>query len=127
MIGHYLLTLTPEQEERVLTRVFLGHNPAADESSDRCLVQVAEDIDCPYRAEAKYIFKSRGSTGNGCTYQVRNSGRFHNRLVALTPATQYDNLCDRFGTERVNVAIRNRILANQAHRALTGQREAVTA
>lgn len=100
MIGHYLLTLTPEQEDRVLTQPFepvLGPtiNPEA-----RCLLACAtdgRDFEGGQSGEPIYYTKAHG--------------------IGL-PGFRYEYLCQRFSTTRVNVAIRNRILTNQARRIL---------
>jgi hypothetical protein len=95
MIGHYLLTLDAEQEERVLTTRMVGEPGFS--SADRCLVMVSHGL-------------ARDEHGGP-------------HYAACVPTT-YDNLCKRFGEERINAAIRNRILANQARRTLKDVREA---
>lgn len=107
MIGHYLLALTPEQEGRVLTLPINSYHgrPFVE---GRCLVQCTE----PHlSAMAALHFNCLGS----------------NESVFTGPAHHYERLCARFGDERINAAIRNRILSNQARRALAGSREAVSA
>ena len=116
MIGHYLLTLTPEQEDRVLTTAM---NPGGYFRTDKeefvgggpCLIGTAcgEDYEqvVAYRRRSMTVRMALGKPGDWPT--------------GIEP--RYDHLCDRFGVKRVNAAIRSRILANQARRAL--QREAV--
>ena len=101
MIGHYLLTLDAEQEERVLTTTFVGYIGGVRDTL--CLIQVTEGIGDPYRAED---FLHRPTI-------CGDNFRLH-----ASPAQRYDGLCFRFGVERVNRAIRNRILANIARRTL---------
>lgn len=103
MIGHYLLTLTPEQEDRVLTTTFepvwtdvrqeLGlpsHAPGIDPRCG-CLTMTVEGTLRP----------------NWDTYGQRGH-----------PGFVYEDTCLRFGFERINAAIRNRILSNRANRVL---------
>jgi len=91
MIGHYLLTLSTEQEERVLTRSFGG-------SAQHCLCMLV---------------------GDGCwganMEELLAAEAFGQREV---PGAAYEYLVTRFGAPRVNAAIRNRILSNRARRIL---------
>jgi len=114
MIGHYLLTLTPPAEHDVLTGKMM---PGAynDGNGERCLVGWAADASISWK--------------NSPTY-----GRFRRRQhlnAHFSPRARveetYDGLCARFGVDRVNGAIRNRILSNIARRELAGVREAVPA
>jgi len=105
MIGHFLLTFTPDVEHDVLTRKM---QPGAYEHPDgsACLVGVAAGIDPEsdlYGHRRRYFL----------------SGDWNDTSIEY----RYDCLCARFGTERVNRAIRNRVLANIARRTLI--REAV--
>jgi len=101
MIGHYLLSLTPVQEGRVLTRRF-GPLMSSIADCDQCLVMAALGVD---------LF----------TNECARTEELH-QLCQL-PAYRYEALCRRFTSERINAAIRNRILANQARRALRSIRE----
>lgn len=107
MIGHYLLTLTEEQEGRVLTETFL-----------------------PYPEGASVIIYDGGTVEQRCLLDVANAriggascglmlgekiGRHLNEVGGA-----YDRSCHRFGVERINAAIRNRILSNRARRVLAG-------
>jgi len=94
MIGHYLLTLTEEQENRVLGERFLPYAPGIE--TRRCLVDVA----C--------------SWGPGQT----TDDHLPDAHPLILMGNHYDWLCDRFGAPRVNAAIRNRILSNRARREL---------
>lgn len=101
MIGHYLLSLTPEQEDRLLTCPFepIAHlrmnNPA------RCMVLAAMD-------------QNPGASASGLTMGENRDERRCPR--ENSPGWRYEYACERFGTERVNAAIRNRILSNRARR-----------
>lgn len=114
MIGHYLLTLTQEQEDRVLTMkmekcttyVIYDHNGIPQCG---CLRAVVHDLD---QTAARYNPIGKWRTVHG-SWELD--------LVGI----QYDALCDRFGVERVNRAIRNRILSNRARRELAARAPAV--
>jgi hypothetical protein len=106
MIGHYLLTLTPEQEGRVLTeRLAYAPNYLRPDGC-RCLIGVTLDA-----------FRFEGET------YTRFGEPDLNDADRATLGIQFDDLCKRFGETRINTAIRNRILANQARRALHNVRE----
>jgi len=110
VIGHYLLTLTAEQEDRVLTRAvspMLGLRYGC-----RCLVATVLDrIPTWYEKDMETAAPQRG-------YGTHR----------YAPAYRYEELADRFGVERVNAAIRNRILSNRARRELSPvSRETVAA
>lgn len=104
MIGHYLLTLTKEQEDRVLTRrfkpLFDGVPLALDEEFAGCLMCAVTDT----------------NWGPGCVLEPDDIGGARDN--AREPGYVYEALCERFGAPRVNAAIRNRILANRVRRAL---------
>jgi hypothetical protein len=95
VIGHYLLTLTAEQEDRVLTRKM---RPGS--YLNGCLISTVCGGDLWAAARARTYWHA-GVAVEGI----------------------YDNLCERFGVTRINMAIRNRILANKARRELAGVRE----
>jgi hypothetical protein len=114
MIGHYLLTLTADAEHDALTSVMRPGSYVTPDGG-RCLVGVCAGMSwrAPYHhASTREHFKYYGGCvlGHGFPVEYR-----------------YDDLCKRFGVERINAAIRNRILTNQARRALAGQRETVAA
>ena len=101
MIGHYLLTLTPAQETLVLTESFgpiLGRHGSGD---NRCLLMVVQRRNAHEAPKHKFWGDARPL------------------------ALHYDDLCERFGVERINRVIRERILANQARRMLAHRPEAV--
>lgn len=100
MIGHYLLSLTPEQETRVLTQPF-------------------ERVMFTKRDDQKFA-----PAGCRCLVLTATDGADflgdHGRPLKYAPGFRYEDLAARFGEARVNAAIRNRILANQARRMLAG-------
>lgn len=104
MIGHYLLSLTPEQEDRILTTK-MG-NPISvvrpREPAEGCILQVANG------------FPEAGWHDELC-YSDR-----HNLFVKMV-GHRYDRLRSRFSDQRLNAAIRNRILSNRARRSLVGK------
>jgi hypothetical protein len=101
MIGHYLLTLDVEQENRVLTNAMRPGAYFADEYSGPCLVGVV--------------------CGGMHTHLNAWMPQLSGDILPPTVENKYDDLCRRFTTERINAAIRNRILANQARRTLQCQ------
>ena len=105
MIGHYLLTLTPEQEDRVLTEAMSGRANGAYDSKSRCLVEVAHGF-----GFANWRF-------NPPNYMYHPKNR---RVRCVSVGITYDLLCYRYGNERINAAIRNRILSNRVRRELYG-------
>ena len=112
MIGHFLLTLTPAQEDRVLTERLAIHPESEDNpgggyyvSEDgRCLVGAAFDA---IRAAGDELFLDEPRCADKCT-----------RGAIIEEA--FDSLVLRFGAPRVNTAIRSRILSNRARRVLLG-------
>lgn len=116
MIGHYLLTLTPEAENSILTGRLAPRSYGNDDGG-RCLVGWAAD--CTERD---------GDNGKRPQF-LENNEWPRNAVGAFGRSVEYDydDLCDRFGEQRVNAAIRNRILANQARRALRQPVEAQAA
>lgn len=101
MIGHYLLALTKEQEDRVLTTK-LAYAPSFIRLDGcRCLVGTVKNA---YFDDNKHVTWSED--GPRATWFPKHVGK------------HFDEVCKRFGEERVNAAIRNRILANRARRLL---------
>jgi hypothetical protein len=101
MIGHYLLTLCPEAEHDVLTGKMRPGDYGCDTA--RCLVGWTADT-------------TNETEGLGSRPQHAHTGWKY-----YSVEDRYDTLCERFGTERINAAIRNRILSNQARRTLQAQ------
>lgn len=116
MIGHYLLTLCQKAEAAILTGKMIPGGYGSKQI--RCLVGWAADS---YRTRSGYCHNGRPQ--HGAYTEWCDLDGWQVNCVEV----RYDHLCARFGTDRINAVIRNRILANQARRALTGQREAVTA
>lgn len=101
VIGHYLLTLTPAQEDRVLTqRMGRARGYVGDDC--RCLVGTVLDL-------------TEDTTGPESRHAWTEYYAGRHEYVG----NRYDRLVRRFG-ERVNAAIRNRILSNRARRTLQG-------
>ena len=99
MIGHYLLTLTVEQEDRVLMTAMLPGAYKAEpgnqyhRAAGPCLIGATQEPDA---------FQIRMcQLGQSCSIEDR-----------------FDGLCVRFGVPRTAAAIRNRILSNRARRIL---------
>lgn len=114
MLGHYLLTLTEAQEDRVLMRHVQPGPYCAG-----CLIGVAND------APGAGVFWSE----HGDQWQRRHDQPIPGQHLGVGGARRwngdrlgirYDYLCKRFGVERMNAAIRNRILSNRARRVLSG-------
>jgi hypothetical protein len=104
MIGHYLLTLCPEAEDAILTgRLEPGSYGIEDV---RCLVGWACDV-----TEDRSPFGS--ALGGYRPWHADTSWRSGEAVE-----NRFDNLCIRFGTERIGRVIRERILANRARREL---------
>ena len=103
MIGKYLGGLSTKEEDRVLTLSFRPIcGPGALTRTDRhcCLVMTA--------AGTKHW-----NPGDRWPRAAKRAG------------WKYEELCERFGTRRINAAVRNRILANRARRTLTAVPEYV--
>jgi hypothetical protein len=104
MLGHFLNVLDPEAEQRLLTEKMAPVDYVGRAS--RCVV--------------------------GCAYNMR---RINEQLVpspedlptawkgalACSVEDRYDELCSRFGPDRINTAIRDRVLQNQLYRTLRPQ------
>jgi hypothetical protein len=110
MIGHYLLTLTADQEDRILTQHMVPGRKASEPRSrakymmddgGRCLLGTAHDA---WWEVAQWGFRSRM--------------RFFSQWLGLGVGDRFDDLCHRFGTARINTLIRNRVLSNRARRTL---------
>jgi hypothetical protein len=111
MIGHYLLTLTPEQEGRVLGERMARADSFLRDDGCRCLLGVTDNVtkDVVHYLAVSRTIQQMTHAGYSALHQRDRVG------------VRFDNLCARFGEERVNMAIRNRILTNQARRTLTTQ------
>lgn len=111
MIGHYLLTLSDVQEDRVLTTVFRPLFHTIPTACSSCLVATVLGF------KPSWYEKDMGSARPMHGY----------RDYHFAPAYVYEELCGRFGAPRVNAAIRSRILSNRARRVLSTVRVAVHA
>ena len=99
-----MLTISHGAEERLLTqkfKPFIETRGAVQAFTNRCYMQRVHPHTDPMGAYAIGWDKRR---------------RGH------SPAHQYELLCVRFGSERVNRAIRLRILSNQMWRAMVAER-----
>jgi hypothetical protein len=135
MIGHFCLSLTPQEEERVLTTKMAGF-PFAMASEARCLVQTVLDSASALTAVQERGFyrtsivkqithrrptpawAKRGGAEEMCLSDVFDFFTDYRKCIPRNVAHQYDHLCWRFGSVVVNRCIRNRILSNQARRLL---------
>lgn len=116
MIGRWLDTITPEMEERLLTCSLQDEDRGyAAFTGDGCLLQVAygtrfwhdKSPEVP-RTSYRWTKDRRGLAGHG-----------------LYLWDQYDRLLRRYPPERIQHAIRLRVLRNQLRRALGTKPEAV--
>jgi hypothetical protein len=110
MIGHWLLTLTDEQESNVLGRrlgqMHCGLGMIDGQPDEGCVLQTAG---CgAYRREMNHIITAEQRLGFGEAYSL------HHHV-----GTRYDQLSNRFGVARVANAIRNRILTNRLWRTMS--------
>ena len=110
MIGHYCLALSPAQEDRVLMgKLRPGALRFADGAG--CLRGVAEDstwdVEWGQPGRLRDRFSGRTSWGDHIGYEA---------MIAV--AQRFDDMCARFGAERVGRVIRERILSNRARRVL---------
>lgn len=111
MLGHHLLTITRGAEERLLRRPFKPYVEVASAYprdwqatvTNRCYMQVVHP-------------KTTGIQAFTIGYDPCYPRR-------MTPAHQYELLCKKFGSQRINRAIRNRILNNQLWRAQIAERD----
>ncbi len=104
MLGHYLLTLSEEQEDRVLTTAMRPGDYWAP-----CLVGIV------LGAEA-----SESGLRDICNrrWPLAMSDWVIKSVRGRSVENSFDTLCLRFGIHRITGAIRNRILSNRARRIL---------
>lgn len=97
-VGQFLATLTPVEEGRVLGRKMIPHMlcTGITKDSPACLIGAAY----------------------GVTLRISTFTPSVDGAIKAEVGVSYNALCKRFGTERTNNAIRNRILRNQARRLL---------
>ena len=113
MIGHFLAQLPPRAEDRILTTPLVpGQYCRMDEGRpfERCLVGAAAAVGEGLAIDRTWIIRAQ--------YNLSQ-----HRSIHVT--TQYDKLCERFATGRINAAIRSRILTNRLWRLVAAEREAV--
>lgn len=121
MIGHYLLALDREAEDRILTTrlspgayyhrresVWLDKRRTIEfaiQPGDRCLVGAAANWSDGTRGLAPQFVEVATWASDTCDTDI---------MVE----EQYDGLCERFGPERINRVIRQRILMNRFWREM---------
>ena len=111
VIGDFLASLNDKQSNRLLTETFV---PLYDRARTRSGLS---PIDNTTRACRCMMMAAKDAKFWGeITHRNVDDGR---------PGFRYEELCERFGATRINAAIRNRILANRAHRILTNAPETV--
>jgi hypothetical protein len=107
MIGHFLAQLPPAAEDRILTTALVPgtycRSVEGGRPLERCLVGAAAAMAEGLAMDRIWIHRAQYNRMYGLSLHVTN---------------QYDALCKRFGTTRVNAAIRSRILTNRLWRAL---------
>lgn len=105
MIGHYVNTL--------------GWLPNGGAAEDRLLTQQFEPLLLTHRGKMPLP-----KPGCRCLALMVTDGRSFwgpaHHTLNMSPGKRYEELAGRFGVERVNAAIRNRILSNRARRMLAG-------
>lgn len=122
MIGHYLLTLTPEQEDRLLTMHFhpilFSSRRALGLRSVACCHGIGCNCLCGRagRSSAGFFNSYWGANLQESYRGGHEHGLFTNQACT---GFLYERMCVRFGLERMNFAIRQRILTNKLWRAKT--------
>lgn len=102
MVGHFVNTLSPEEEDRVLeSKLSVGTFKLGADGS-RCLIAAAY----PPSGDRIYFSEPR----------LTSWSAWGNRTLYLED--RFDCLCDRFGIVRIAALVRNRILSNRARRTL---------
>ena len=114
MIGLYLDSRTPEQEDRVLTKQM---EPVY--SRVRAKLGLSTELGVALNPKSCPCCLVMTVHDNPLIYMYGVYGREY------AAGRRYELLCDRFGLERVNTAIRNRILRNQLRRGAPQAQEAV--
>lgn len=105
MVGHFLNVLGPEAETRLLTEPLAPVEYVGQ--GQRCVVGCAFDL--------RWVGKELYPCPETLPTLWRGS-------LDLSVENRYDELCHRFGTARVNAAVRDRILRNQLYRTLGRKR-----
>jgi hypothetical protein len=125
MIGHYLMTLSKEQEDRVLVSQ-MAPGEYLKHGGERCLVGVVQDayMTGPVTAAFRQTFERLHTWPPPYQEAYKAGGLEMSGLMLLVSPgicveLRFDSLCSRYGVERITRLIRNRILSNQARRTLT--------
>lgn len=116
MIGHFLGTLSPAQEDKALTQVM---RPGSYHHESVTIGDVVIGVTGPCLVGV--------TVGNGCKAErllhmssavCWEAGPIITSWLDSAVEARYDGMCKKLGNARTNSLIRNRILANQAWRAL---------
>lgn len=111
MVGHFLLTITPAEEDLILTGK-LGYVSEA-----RCLLQtMANGVQHAKPGTRHWVETWHHSQGLFRSMDVGRRASYDDQRHHV--GYQYDALVSRFGVERVATAIRGRVLMNRLRRAL---------
>ena len=108
MLGHYLLSLSPAAEDAVLTSPMAPGHYVSLFNVTRCLVGTAAGARAKPGTRFGVLWDRPGDR--------KLFAQFHTTEGCVE--ARYDILCKRFGTERINTAIRGRVLMNRLRRAL---------
>lgn len=139
MIGHFLLTLEPEQEDRILGRAMLPGSYAGNNGpvgiEGPCLVGTAAG--CPTYEErivasGQYFFigaeqcvqvlrkRTTWLSAKAQRWARMNPRKEFPRSIPIPSIeSRYDAMCHKYGTELTNRLIRDRILLNRLWRELS--------
>lgn len=116
MIGHWLLALTREEEDTLLTTAL---RPGSYHHDDKDFCLVGALLSRCYGTEfLRRLRRSRPDSPQPVYYN-----RQLHKEVADRIETRYDALCARYGTARVNGWVRDRILEHRAMRELAGVKD----
>ncbi len=128
MIGHFLLTLSPEEEGRLLTGKLTPRlNDMHEVGGPGCLLQAVDDrsLRDPFSRVRRDSHHQLGATVRHMAIRGRLSSEsgwkdnLRHSILHWSVGHRFDALCERFGVERVGRVIRTRVLSNQARRALS--------
>jgi hypothetical protein len=128
VIGHYLLTLTPEQEDRVLTQTLgAGRTYRDPVTGARCILGAVHYGNGSAGGVEGYVRAWCDCRAWGLRQSPLEANPEPNLFSWPNVPMAYDRLVERFGAARIANAIRNRILSNRARRALTEEVHMTTA
>jgi len=113
MIGRLLERLTAEEEGRVLCTAMRPGSYRDNGNAGPCLLGTV--VGEKRNKDASGVEDTSSVLSRISLVQMV---RLRMRMTDNDIEKQYDTLCDRFGEQRVNNAIRNRILTNRVKREL---------